>query len=331
VSPLAVVARILALAIPLGIGWFLAKRAGRRLHLAAACVGLGAAAFAPASLIETALRHFTGAEDAAHGGELVRLVYALLVAAPLEQALKLAAFTPVFRTRSEATPLDGVIYAGATALGFATAHNALYLFARQPEGYGAIIRALADVPAQAFFAAVWGYALGKDPDRRLGGRVFNATWLAATVFNGVFDDIAFERRLSALLATIPILAAIGFMTWFTARDLLVSDRPPLSRPSFARRILPALAPPSIEAMRAALRRSERPVMLRWVVVGALVTIGVMTSALVAAVALGHRLGVDFAAVDRGDLAAPVTVVFALAFAPVAFGLACAGAWMGRTR
>jgi hypothetical protein len=28
------------------------------------------------------------------------------------------------------------------------------------------------------------------------------------------------------------------------------------------------------------------------------------------------------------LAAPVAVVFALAFAPIAFGLACAGAWVG---
>jgi hypothetical protein len=31
------------------------------------------------------------------------------------------------------------------------------------------------------------------------------------------------------------------------------------------------------------------------------------------------------------LAAPISVVFALAFAPIAFGLACAGAWVGMTR
>ena len=31
------------------------------------------------------------------------------------------------------------------------------------------------------------------------------------------------------------------------------------------------------------------------------------------------------------LAAPVAVVFAVAFAPVAFGLACGGAWMGIPR
>jgi hypothetical protein len=139
-------------------------------------------------------------------------------------------------------------------------------------------------------------------------------------------------------------------------------------------------------MREALRRTERPVMLTWIAFGALVTTGVMTANLAGAVALGHKLGVDFAAVDRPEvqtaamaplvligaaalaafpiagylvarassarsvlepaisaalailgalvllgLAAPVAVVFALAFAPIAFGLACAGAWMGMTR
>jgi len=138
---------------------------------------------------------------------------------------------------------------------------------------------------------------------------------------------------------------------------------------------------------AALSRSERPLMMRWIAYGALVQVGVITACNGAAVLLGHRLGVDFAAVDRGagsvagsiaplfllgcatlaafpvagyliarasatttvlepaiaaalailgamvllGLAAPITVVFALAFAPVAFGLACAGAWVGVSR
>ena len=134
-------------------------------------------------------------------------------------------------------------------------------------------------------------------------------------------------------------------------------------------------------MRDALRRAERPVMLHWIVLGGLVTMGVISSCVVGAVILGRRLGVDFSAVDEGaatgavplamiglgvllafptsgylvarasgadsvlepalstglaiagtllmlGLAAPVAVVFALAFAPVAFGLACAGAWVG---
>jgi hypothetical protein len=125
-------------------------------------------------------------------------------------------------------------------------------------------------------------------------------------------------------------------------------------------------------------------MVAWIGIGALVMTGVMTLALTIAVIIGHRFGIDFTAVDRGEsagsaslvplmllavaallafpfagylvarasstrsvlepalaaglaiagsvvllgLAAPVAVVFAMAFAPVALGLACIGAWMG---
>src|SRR5690606_12521739 len=118
--------------------------------------------------------------------------------------------------------------------------------------------------------------------------------------------------------------------------------------------------------------------------GALVTSGVMIVSVVGAVLLARRLGIDFAAVDEGQvtstapllllgsaifaafplagylvarahgtgsilepamgaglaiagtlvllgLTAPVAVVFGLAFAPVAFVLACFGAWLGGYR
>jgi hypothetical protein len=122
-------------------------------------------------------------------------------------------------------------------------------------------------------------------------------------------------------------------------------------------------------------------MLRWILLGALVTMGVIITSVVGTVLVARRFGVDFSAVDEGEmtgaiplallglgvllafpasgflvarasgadsvleaalstglaivgtlvmlgLAAPVAVVFALAFAPIAFGLACAGAWVG---
>ena len=41
-------------------------------------------------------------------------------------------------------------------------------------------------------------------------------------------------------------------------------------------------------------------MIGWIGLGALTTIGVITAAIAGAVVLGHRIGVDFAAVDRAD-------------------------------
>jgi hypothetical protein len=51
-------------------------------------------------------------------------------------------------------------------------------------------------------------------------------------------------------------------------------------------------------------------MLGWIGAGALVTVGVITAALAVAVVLGRRMGVDFAAVDRGDAsgAAPLVLL-----------------------
>jgi hypothetical protein len=145
----------------------------------------------------------------------------------------------------------------------------------------------------------------------------------------------------------------------------------------------SLPAPSIRSLREALRKSERPTSLLWILGGALVMIGVTIGMLVSAVVLGGKLGVDFGAVDRDasqaaaivpilllavavvaafpiagwltarasaaqsvlepaisaviaigggvvllGLAAPVAVVIGLACAPVAFALACAGAWFG---
>lgn len=358
-------------------------RGRRRLAIGTAL--LGALAFVPALLLETSVQRWAGLDKNAHTLDLLTLVYVFIVAAPLEQGLKVAAVAPLARVRHMSEPFDGIVYASAAALGFVSAHNAVFLWGL-PLPSIALVRALLAVPAHLFFAAIWGYALGRERKRRLGGSRFNASWVVAMLFNGVYDYLVFARRPIALFAAAPMLLCIGFVATLAARDLVRrSDAQQRLEPR-KRRFLPNIAPPSLRAMREALRRTERPVMLRWIGFGALVTTGVMAATLAIAVALGHRIGVDFAAVDRGDastagaaplvlvaagaiaafpiagylvarasatgsvlepalsaalailgslvllgLAAPVAVVFAIAFAPIAFGLACAGAWVGVTR
>ncbi len=142
------------------------------------------------------------------------------------------------------------------------------------------------------------------------------------------------------------------------------------------------APPSLSAVRSALKRADNPIKVRWIVFGALVTIGAMIAGLGVAIFAAWKANIDFSKVDEHDvsatwpvlflgagllfgffvsgwlvaraagvrtllepalatvlaialtlvalgLAAPDTVVFGLAVAPVAWALACAGAWMGR--
>ncbi len=388
---------ILSLVLPIALYALLLRRLARgsggllssppRTLLVLASVACGAAAFVPGWLVEGWIEGWAQLDEHARGrtNDIVGLLYALLVAAPLEQGLKVLAIVPAWRSPRFASEADGLLYGSAVGLGFVTAHD-VQLFAELAHQGGVTgldtFRALLAAPAHVFFAASWGFVLGREVGqegvRRIGGRLFDATWFFAMLFNGVYDHIVFARGRGALIATAPILAAMGIITYFTLRGL----RPGGGQ---TRRSRFSLAPPTIAAMRAALWRTEQPVMVGWIGIGALVTIGVITSALAGAVAIGHRIGLDFTAVDRADtsasfaplvllggaallafpvagyliskasasrgvleaaiaaalaiagglvmlgLAAPVAVVFAIAFAPIALGLACAGAWIGVTR
>ncbi len=95
-SPLEAAARVVCLAAPLAAGWLVSRRAGRPFSVSATCVVLGAVVFVPAYLLEVFLKRWSGLEEAATGADIVPLIYALLVAAPLEQGLKFAAFAPIF-------------------------------------------------------------------------------------------------------------------------------------------------------------------------------------------------------------------------------------------
>jgi RsiW-degrading membrane proteinase PrsW (M82 family) len=296
---------ILAIALPVALYALILRRRAQAVgpllgpvrFLLLVSVGLGALSFVPAWLLERWVETWAGFDEHARSSDVTAFLYAFLVAAPLEQGLKLLAVVPAWRSPRFATAGDGVLYATAVALGFVSAHNA-ELFAAggvHPLDAG---RALLAAPAHVFFAGAWGLALGRDVGRsrvrRIGGRAFNVTWSLAMLFNGAYDHIVFGRTPVALLATAPILLTMAVLTVVAARSLRPRD-PTSDRPSPS-----SVAPPSIRAVRAALWRTERPVMVHWIGFGALVTIGMITTALAVAVLLGHRLGVDFAAVDRAD-------------------------------
>ncbi|MBX3210387.1 MAG: protease PrsW, partial [Labilithrix sp.] len=202
--------------------------------------------------------------------------------------------------------------------------------------------------------------------------------------------LVYGRGPGALVGTIPLLLAMVVPTIFAIRDLraredaLIAERG--SRTSVLLERVSSLyvvsSPPSLRSVREAMRREGQPITLRWIVFGALVTVGVMTVGLALSVAFGHWAHVDFSIVDEHDvsttapvallgsglllafpvsgyliarasnlptllepalasglailltlvllgLAAPVALIFALAFSPIAWALACAGAWVGR--
>jgi RsiW-degrading membrane proteinase PrsW (M82 family) len=304
-------------------------------------------------------------------------------AAPMREASKVAAMWPAFRSKHFDEPIDGLVYAASAALGFACVENALTL-RDNPIGGIWIARTLVALPAHLFFACLWGYALGRVKRIKRPGPLFPAAWLAATGAHGLYAHLVYGRGPGALVGTLPLLLAMAGITFFAVRDLRARGERSSRSSMLLERVstLYMSGPPSLRTVRDVLRREGQPITLRWILFGALVTIGAMTAGLAASVAFGHWARVDFSLVDEHDVtttapvallgsgllaafpvsgyliakasnlptllepalasglaillmlvllgaAAPVALVFALAFSPIAWALACAGAWVGR--
>jgi RsiW-degrading membrane proteinase PrsW (M82 family) len=255
---------------------------------------------------------------AATSGEASALLYLFFVVAPVREGVKVAAAWPAFRSRYFDEPYDGIVYATAAALGFAAVENAAMLRAH-PSGWIWFLRAALALPAHLFFAALWGYALGRAKHGTARpGRVFPLAWLGATLAHGLYTHFVYGRGPGALVGVFPLLLAMGNVAWFARRDLRArGDRPSrdaavgagdsrLSRLTFDR----FSQPPSLKTVRAALRRSDQPIMIRWILLGAMVTLGTMVAGFGASVAFGHWVHVDFSIVDEHDVktAAPLVLL-----------------------
>jgi hypothetical protein len=347
-------------------------RASRRLT--GLVLAFGAAVAIATVLVERAVLAFTELSfDVRTAGAGSALLASFLLAAPLEEAAKTLVVWPLYRMRRIDGPKLGLCYAVATAGGFVAALGVFRLFAT-PFDWLLGLRVLCQIPAHLFFTGVWGYALGA---RRGQSRSwFAIAWLGAVAMQGLYGHIVWGRGPGFLVAVVPLLGFMGLGAASALREVSPERR------TRGRLHLPQ--PPRLSLVTEALNPRDQPLMLRWVVLGAFVNVGLMFTLLVAAVALGHRLGVDFSAAEESDmtsagplallgaalllsfplagylvarasssvgvlepalsaalalasiiailtLVAPLGVLFALAVAPLAFGLACGGAWIGLER
>jgi hypothetical protein len=364
--------RFVLAALPLLLGYLVFRRVRLRERLSrrlSVWLALGGAlAGAAAVYVERVVLGWTDLSfEAKRAGTSGALLATFLLAAPLEEALEVLIVWPLYRRRRIGTARVGLAYAVAAAAGFAAARTAL--FTLLPGDSIGLVRAVISAPAQLFFAGLWGYTLGAV---RLHDRWFSVAWLVATLLHGLFHYIVWGRGPGLLVAALPLLL---FMAVGTVMVLRGAEPVPH---------LAMIEPPTIEAVQARLAHPERPVMLRWIVAGALVTLGLILTLVAGAIVLGNRFNIDFSLADEADvrssgplvllgvavlaafplsgylvarassaqgllepaaaaaltlgllvfmlwLAAPVGVLFALAVAPIALGLACGGAWIGLER
>lgn len=285
---LALLTALVAVAAALGLWWRSADalRRSRVAPIYALLTGALLGTLTPWA--ERAVLGFTGLDFQVRvAGAAGALMAAFLLAAPLEEAAKVLVVWPLYRTRRLATPRAGVAYAGVAGAGFAAGEGVMLLLGAEQLGL-TLLRVLLGTLAHVFFAGCWGFALGAGRTR---GRWFSATWIAAVVLHGLYDHIVWGRGPGYISATAPMLAFMALGTWFALRD-----RPaPTDRPTLRSE------PRGLREVREALNPAEHPVMMRWVLVGAFVTLGLIISLAAASVFVGHRIGIDFTLADEADV------------------------------
>lgn len=351
---------------------------------------LGAAGAYGTAIIEGFATAWSGLDiRASVSGDAGALLFLFGFVAPVRELTKAMAAWPAFRSKNFDEDYDGLVYSNAAALGFAAMENASYL---RVHGFSnlAFIRTLLAVPAHAFFAAAWGYAMGRNRRMTRPGVGFRLAWLGATLGHALYIHFVFGRGASSLFAVAPMLLAMAALWALAARDLNLRGERDSWLPRDSRISLMAVqavqslpAPPTLREVREGLRSSHRTVQFPWVFMGALTMFGAILMGGLVAVAIGYATRVDFSRVSDDDIgtatpvmllatcvlasfpvsgflsargagisslletslaallvlagvtvllgmAAPVAAVFWLAMSPVAFGLACLGAWFGRT-
>lgn len=90
------------------------------------------------------------------------LVTAFGISAGVEEVLKwFVLFHMIYNHTEFDEPYDGILYAAAISLGFATVENILYAFASHASIGTLVVRALLPVSGHAMFGVMMGYYLGR--------------------------------------------------------------------------------------------------------------------------------------------------------------------------
>ena len=183
---------------------------------------LGALSVIPAALIESPFpESITG----------------FIVAPFVEELVKFSVvFLFVYHQAEFNEPMDGIVYAAAASLGFATVENVFYVL----DGGAAvgILRAVASVPGHVIFSCVWGAALGIAKFRPSSSRsgIIAAGLIGAMVLHGIFNFSLEFFGVAGLLLILVVIIPGGW--WLTGRNITAAHTDPASALSALRQIYP---------------------------------------------------------------------------------------------
>jgi RsiW-degrading membrane proteinase PrsW (M82 family) len=207
-------------------------------RVVAATFLFGVFAIVPAFLVERAAGNLVPYESLMQqptsAGMWAALFGCFLVVAPAEELAKFAVVRLYsFRQQAFDEPMDGLIYAAAAALGFASLENILYVFDFETgtlkwQALG--MRAVLALPGHVIFAVQWGYALGRrrmDPGYPVVSRV-----LLAVALHGVYDFIlVYPTSPSLVVLFMSVMVPIVIRQFRVLRQLTPAPAPAAQTPT----------------------------------------------------------------------------------------------------
>jgi protease PrsW len=168
-------------------------------------------------------------------------VFSSAVVAPVvEEGLKfLVVYFAIYHHPEFDEPMDGIVYAAAASLGFATIENILYVI----DGGLAvgIVRAIASVPGHVVFACVWGFALGTAkfrPENERTKIILTGLFLGM-LFHGIFNFSLEVIGALGLLLILVVFIPLGW--WMTCKNIGCAHADPASACSVQAREAAAMA------------------------------------------------------------------------------------------
>jgi protease PrsW len=209
--------------------------------LVLATFGLGALAELAAGFVEHALWHatpyldpYTMVLDGSAVAFFVDLGVTVVSVGIVEEGAKLlAAWSLAMHRREFDEPIDGIVYAAAASIGFATMEAVKYFAAFRLDDYVVAARSVDTFIGHAMYGAIWGYAFGKRLLSRKRARVW--PWFGlAVLLHALWDtSIAFRVPhatlvLNVVLTTLFVVLVRRALRWGSVADM-PGDAPPSAR------------------------------------------------------------------------------------------------------
>ena len=135
-------------------------------------------------------------------------VFSFIVSSGVEELIKwFLVYHMIYNHTEFDEPYDGIVYAAAAALGFATLENVLYAIL-QPATFGTLlVRALLPVSGHALFGVIMGYYIGKakfTANRSL--YYLTLSLLLPFFWHGLYDYIMLTVKSNWMWLIVPLMA-----------------------------------------------------------------------------------------------------------------------------